>query len=147
MPLEHALILTVASRRDFQLLLWCVSGLLLLAVLISPIPFLQMIITFVLLAVSLQFPAILFACTPSESCAISLARDGELSIEANQGERAEGVLSGTQWCNRHLAVLRYRSDNAVHHCVLIAARQSPDSFRQLCVWLRHNYSQQEKDQP
>lgn len=143
---EHALTMTVANRRDFCLLMSCVLGLLLVAALISSMPLLQLIFTCVLLAASLQLPAILFSSIPAERRAISLARGGKLSIESNQGGLADGVLSGTQWCSRYLAVLGYRSDNVVHHVVLIAARQSPDSFRQLCVWLRHNYSKEEKDQ-
>lgn len=146
MPHEDALNLTLANRRDFYPLMWLVSGFLLLAALISPTPFLLLLITSVLLAGSMRFPVIIFVSMPSESCSINLARGGELSIAPDHGEHAEGVLSGTQWCTRYLAVLRYRSDNVVHHGVLIAARQSPDSFRQLCVWLRHSYSNEEKDQ-
>lgn len=146
MPNEHALTLTVANRRDFYFLMRVVLGLVLLAVLNSPIPFLQLSITFVFLAAAWQFPVILFAKMPLERVAISLAGNGELSIESNQGGPAEGVLSGTQWCNRYLAVLRFRSNNTVHHFVFFAACQRPDTFRQLCVWLRHNYSKQDKDQ-
>ena len=146
MPNEHALTMVAASRRDFHLVLGCVLGLLLLAALFSATPLFLLLVICLMWAVAMRFPGILFATMPTETNVINLASDGELSFESNRHELSAGALSGTQWCTRFLAVLRYRSGSAIRYCVLIAAHQSPDSFRQLCVWVRHNYRKEDKDQ-
>jgi hypothetical protein len=144
---KNALTMAVSGRKDFYLLMVIVFSLLMITAALSPYPFLLLIPTFILLAVAWQIPNILFANTPSESFKASLSRDeGGLSVSINAGEPAKGKLCGTQWCTRYFAVLCWRSESVVRRMVLISAHQSPESFRQLCVWLRHNNDKEGRDQ-
>lgn len=146
MSYEKTITLTVARRRDFHLLMAIACGLMLLATLISSKPLLLLIPIIILLTAIWHFPNVLFAKIPSQTNQISLTRAAGKSVLMNAGEPAEGLLCGTQWCTRYVAVLRCRSESVVRHMVFISAQQSPESFRQLCVWLRHNNSKEGRDQ-
>lgn len=143
---KQTLAMTVATRRDFEILVRLVFVLMLLAGLISSHPLILLTFNTCFLLAALQIPSMVFANTPLENCTVHVTRDGQLSFTPSHSRPDTGELKGSQWCTRHMAILRYRSGNAVRHLVLIAARQSPESFRQLSVWLRHNNSKQGRDQ-
>ena len=143
---KQTLALTVATRRDFEILGWVVFVLMLLAAAISSQPLILLTLSICFLFVALRYPAMILAKTPLESSTLQVTRNGQVNFKTSESDPDSGELCGSQWCTRHLAILRFRSGNAVRHLVLIAARQSPESFRQLSVWLRHNNSKQGRDQ-
>lgn len=49
-----------------------------------------------------------------------------------------GSLSGSQWCSRYMAILRYKTAGRIGHLVILKSWQRPEQFRQLSVWLRQN---------
>ena len=63
---------------------------------------------------------------------------GDLLLQRSAAATVIGRLSGSQWCSRHMAVLRYKSVGRVGHLVILKIQQKPERFRQLSVWLRHN---------
>lgn len=64
--------------------------------------------------------------------------NGDLLLEQRSAGVIAGTLSGSQWCSRHMAILRYKAAGRVGHLLILKARQRPEQFRQLSVWLRHN---------
>lgn len=64
--------------------------------------------------------------------------NGDLLLEQLSVPVIFGQLSGSQWCSRYMAVLRYKAAGRIGHLVILKVKQHPDQFRQLSVWLRHN---------
>ncbi len=70
--------------------------------------------------------------------------NGDMLLGEQSGGFIVGSLSGTQWCSRYLAILRYKTADRVGYLVIFKVRQCPEQFRQLSVWLRHNSHNEEK---
>lgn len=73
--------------------------------------------------------------------------NGDLLLERQSAPAIAGKLSGSQWCSRHMAVLRYKSLGRVGHLIILKMKQRPEQFRQLSVWLRHNSRNEGRREP
>ena len=79
------------------------------------------------------------ACRAETLCGSFIANaEGYLLLQRSPTATTAGKLSGSQWCSRHMVVLRYTSEGRVGHLVILKIQQKPEQFRQLSVWLRHN---------
>lgn len=131
--------LKVSTRKDFVLPLRMLNGLVVIAALISPHPFLLAVFAIMLFAAGWAAPILGFPKTNSAELISIIFPDGRLRLESDRETIFEGFLNGQQWCSRRLAVLRITNGDKTRKLVIrTTQQQGPDDFRRLTVWLRQD---------
>jgi len=129
--------LKVSTRQEFVLPLRMLNGLILIAALISPHPFLLAVFAILLFATGRAAVTLGFSKTISAELISIIFPDGRLRLESDREPIFEGFLNGQQWCSRRLAVLRITNGDETRKLVIRTTRQQgTDDFRRLTVWLR-----------
>lgn len=135
---DPELTLKAAGRNDFVVAM-CVGYLLVL--------FSALLSSNAVLLISVNFCYIFFSYhylrqqgdrAETTSRIFRTNANGDLLLEQRSAGVIVGTLSGSQWCSRYMAILRYKSAGRTGHLVILKVRQRPEQFRQLSVWLRHN---------
>lgn len=66
--------------------------------------------------------------------------DGRVRLESKGKDKLEGFLDSKQWCTRHAAIIRIKTDEKLHNVVVLSKQQNnPGNFRRLNMWLRQNF--------
>lgn len=139
MPHNRPLILKVAGKNDFLVPGLVVSVLILVSALLSTQPVSMTAFVIALLGAGWFLFILDFSKVAAMKLTSVIFPDGLLSLESTQETKIEGVLSGQQWCNSQLAVLRYITSGRRQYLVILSAQQNADDYRRLMVWLRQNF--------
>jgi len=140
MPAKTPIRLVVANRSNFFLPVSALHVLALIATVSSPLPA-SSIAAVVAIVVVVGFLHILDFSKSNNTVELTsvIFPDGKMQLESGQGRIFVGVLSGRQWCTRHVAVLRIIDRERTSHLVFLQdRRQDADEFRRLRVWLRQD---------
>ncbi len=139
MPYNRPLRLNVSGRKDFSILILAFFILAVVAAILSPEPVLLTLLVLSLFGAGWLALTLGFSKVNKVELMPVIFPDCRLRLESDHGPDVEGVLDGQQWCTRHVAVLRYIAEGKRQYLVLLSARQNPDDYRRLSVWLRQDF--------
>jgi len=135
--------LTVSNRKDFDLAVFMLFLLAIVAALLSPFPALLTIIASLIFGAERIARIFIFSKTNNVELISIIFPGGRVRLESDREETVEGFLDGQQWCTRWLAVLRVSNADSTRKLVIRAAQQQGlDDYRRLKMWLRNDLSTQ-----
>ena len=131
--------LTVSNRKDFDLAVFMLYLLVVLAALLSPFPVLLTIVASLLFGAERTAHTFIFSRANNVKLIAIIFPDGRVRLESDWEETIEGFLDGQQWCTRWLAVLRVtKGDTTLKLVIRSAQQQGTDDYRRLNMWLRND---------
>jgi len=135
---DSELTLKAAGRNDLLAAMIVAYILVFFAALLSPFPFWLILVNSFCIFFSYYYLWRQGNQSEATSSIFRTNTNGDLLLEQRSTCVIVGTLSGSQWCCRYMAILRYKAAGRIGHLMILKIRQQPEQFRQLSVWLRHN---------
>jgi len=131
--------LTVSNRKDFDLAVFMLLLLAIVAGLLSPYPASLTLFASLLFGAERTAQILIFSKTNNVKLISIMFPGGRVGLESDREETIEGFLVGQQWCTRWLAVLRVSYGDSTRKLVIRAAQQQGmDDYRRMKMWLRND---------
>ena len=139
MPYNKPITLTASNRKDFDLAVFMLYLLVVLAALLSSYPVVLTIAASLLFGAERTVHTLIFSKTNNVELISVIFPGGRVRLESDREETIEGFLDGQQWFTRWLAVLRVTQGDTTRKLFIRSAQQQgTDDYRRLRMWLRND---------